>query len=292
MDPLVESIAGLKSDFDRSKAGFSMEFITIAGRRMGNVSESETRLVVRGNGQASLFRRRGPGDSAQKPPGRFQGTLNDEMLLAFLDVLEHSGIGEFRSETPGPRDPVSFFKVLISGRLFSFTWGSIRPPAPEPVLRLKRLLTDWSNKACPRTDWSLEMSMSELQYGDGRLRAMVTLENRGSDTIHIAHPSYSDFGRDFALFLKYGERQLIEEGITPAPVEIRTAPLARNSVEIPRLVPILPGTPWRIEFLANLEGEAPRGWIGKFAFLHYLPSDSLAGVPVFNGAVFTEEFSW
>lgn len=292
MEQLLEAIAELKGDFNRLRMEFSLEYIALVGKRIGPTPESETRLVVQGDGRASLFRRRGPGDSSERPPGKFVGKLTEEAILGFVDVLEQSGIASFHSETPNPRDPVHFLRVLISGRLFSFTWGSLRPPVPEPVLRLKRLLAEWSLKACPDAVWSLKMSVSGLQYDAGKLSAHVQIENKGTEGIHMADPACGSFGSDFNLFLKYGEKQLIEDGITPAPIDIHIASYPKRPAEAPRLVLVLPGNPWQFDFISELEGQAPRGWTGKYAFLHYLPSDILAGVPVFNGALFTEEFTW
>lgn len=292
MDDLTQAIAGLKADFDRNIPDFSMEFIATAGRWMGANSESESRLVVLGRGSASLFRRRGPGDSAQRPPGRYVGSIPDVALLAFLDALEHSRIGTYASEPIGPRDPKNVLNVLLSGQLFTFSWGTLRPPVPEPIARLKNLLSDWSVKACPHPVWSLRMTAASLAPGNGNVTARLQFENDGTEAIHIAHPASASFGAGFTFHLKYGERQLIEEGITPAPIEIEIAPLRMPPMATPRLIPILPGQPWQFEFTSALEGHAPRGWTGKFVFLHYLPADILAGVPVFNGALFTEEMTW
>jgi hypothetical protein len=292
MEPLLEAIAELKADFHRLRMDFSFEFIALVGKRIGTIPEWETRLAVQGGGMARLFRRRGPGDSFERPPGRFAGQLTDDSLLGFVDVLEQSGIASFRSETPNPRDPVHILRVLVSGRLFTFTWGSLRPPVPEPMLRLKRLLAELSLNACPDPIWSLSMDVSGLRYMAGKLNARLRIVNTGTEGIRIADPGSDAFGPDFTLFLKYGEKQLIEEGLTPAPVDIRLAPYPKIPAESTRFKWIAPGFPWELEFSTDLEGQAPRGWIGKFAFRHYLPSDVLAGVPVFNGALFTEEFAW
>lgn len=292
MEPLLDAIAELKSDFHRLRVDFSLEFIALVGKRIGIIPEWETRLAVQGSGLANLFRRRGPGDSFERPPGRFAGQLTDDALLGFVDALEQSGIASFRSETPNPRDPVHILRVLIAGRLFTFTWGSLRPPVPESMLRLKRLLAEWSSNACPDPIWSLSMKVFGLQYRAGKLSARLRIENLGTEGIRMADPGSDAFGPDFTLFLKYGEKQLIEEGFTPAPVEIHLTPYPKIPSEPSRFKLIAPGVPWEIGFSAELDGQAPRGWIGKFAFRHYLPSDVLAGVPVFNGALFTEEIAW
>jgi hypothetical protein len=292
MESLLDAIAELKSDFHSLRMDFSFEFITLVGKKIGVIPEWETRLAVQGSGLSSLFRRRGPGDSFERPPGRFTGQLTDAALLSFVDVLEQSGIASFRSEVPNPRDPVHILRVLVSGRLFTFTWGSLRPPVPEPMLRLKRLLAEWSLNACPNPIWSLSMRVFGLKYVSGKLNARLRIENTGTEGIRMADPGSDAIGPDFTLFLKYGEKQLIEEGFTPAPVEIHLAPYPKIPTESTRFILISPAVPWELEFSAELEGQAPRGWIGKFAFLHYLPSDVLAGVPVFSGALYTEEFAW
>jgi hypothetical protein len=292
MEALLDAIADLKSDFPRLRMDFSFEFIALVGKRIGPIPEWETRLAVQGSGLASLFRRRGPGDSFERPPGRFAGQLTDSALLGFVDVLEQSGIASFRSETPNPRDPVHILRALVSGQLFTFTWGSLRPPVPEPMLRLKQLLAEWSLNACPDPIWSLSMGVVGLQFSAGKLNAKLRIENTGREGIRLADPGSDAFGPDFTLFLKYGEKQFIEEGFTPAPVDIRLAPYPKIPAESTRFKWIAPGFHWEFEFSADLEGHAPKGWIGKFGFRHYLPSDVLAGVPVFNGALFTEELSW
>jgi hypothetical protein len=87
------------------------------------------------------------------------------------------------------------------------------------------------------------------------------IENIGSEGIRIADPGSDAFGPDFTLFLKYGEKQLIEDGFTPAPIEIRLALYPKSPAEPTRFKLIASGFPWEIEFSADLEGQAPRGWI-------------------------------
>jgi hypothetical protein len=160
------------------------------------------------------------------------------------------------------------------------------------MARLRHVLTEWNLKACPTAQWSLTLAIDSLEFSQGRLSARLGIENLGSQSIHLTHPASPGFGSAFGVHLKFGAAPFIEEGITPAPIEVQVIPWDAPPLSTPRLLEIYPGQPFRMDFSAHLEGEAPHGWIGKFAFLHYLPDDTLAGIPVFNGALFTEERTW
>lgn len=292
MEGLKADIAELKVDFDRKIRAFSLEYLSRAGRRFGNIPEWETRLSVKGRGEISLFRRRGPGDSNQERPGSYIGQLSDASLLDFIEALDASGIESYTTEAPGPRDPVTRLEILLGGRLYSFAWGISRHPASTQMARVKTMLANWTLAACPSPLWSLTFVQEDLQFSQGRLHARLRIENTGSQGIRIIHPASQPLVPEFGIHLKYGEVQLIEDGFTPDPIEIRIAKLPVVALDHLELVDLLPGRPFYIDFSALLEGDAPRGWIGKFVFMHYLPADSLAGQEVFNGALFTEEISW
>lgn len=271
---------------------FSMEYLSLAGRRWGGICEWETRLTIRQDGAVELFRRRAPGDSPHRPPGRFHGRIPEAKVVEFLDVLAESGIQEYQSEPPGPLDPVNFLRLNLGGLLFSYSWGASIIPMPESMVRVKRILTDWLLKACPDPKWSLFLRVDKVEFRDGRVQAGLRIENQGSESIHILHPASPGFGPGFGLSLLYGEAQLIQEGFTPDPVEEREAPMAVQTLSRPELIPIPPNAFHGIEFAAALDGEAPRGWVGAFAFHHYLSEDKLAGLTMFNGALFSEDLTW
>jgi hypothetical protein len=292
MDELQTAIESLKADFHRGIESFSMEYLEIAGKRWGAVSESETRLVIRGRGEAELLRRRSPGDSAQAPPGRYTGKLSDADLGRLLETLSASGIRDFRAEAPGPRDPVSRLNIRMGGKIFAFSWGIPKKPAPLGMARLEALLIQWTFDACPVADWCLELSAHGLRYQGQALTARLQLQNRGRQSIHIVHPASRGVGIDFGISLVYGEAQLIEDGLAPEPIDLKSISLQWPALSRPELVELKPGHPVSWDFSTELQGSAPRGWIGKISFRHYLAGDSLAGMTVFNGALFTDDLTW
>src|SRR3712207_2340289 len=101
MEAMKNAIRMLKSDHGRSMRGFSLEYLAVSGRQFGPVPENETRLVLQER-EASLFRRKGPGDSHQVPPGRYTGRISDASLSAFLDVLQSIESHDLPTEPPGP----------------------------------------------------------------------------------------------------------------------------------------------------------------------------------------------
>ena len=247
---------------------------------------------MQGNGEARFLRRRGPGDSSQEPPGVYSGTLKEGQLLDFLDALDASGINAYRTEAPGPWDPVSRLQLVLGSKVFNYSWSFAKPPSPLPMARLENLLVDWTLTACPTVHWNLAISIDNIQGRDRRFSGRLRLENRGNRSIRIVHPGSPGMDDPFRLELKYGEVQVIREGYTPAPTDTFFAPLRFQPIHQLELVEVLPGEPLQMEFSADLEGEAPRGREGLISFLHYLPQDTIAGLEVFNGAVFTEEFAW
>lgn len=163
---------------------------------------------------------------------------------------------------------------------------------PESMAGLKRSLYEWITHGCPNPVWSLYLKVPSLEYSQGRLKASLMLENQGVQSIRCAHPASPGFGSVFGVRLAYGEAQSLVEGITPDPVEEIEVPLALATLENPELVELSPGRPFPIDFECSIPASAQQGWVGGFSFLHYLPADVLAGTPVFNGAVFSEEIKW
>lgn len=292
MDALALAISDMKREFSRGMRNFSIEYMSLCGQRWGAVSEWENRLVVQGNGQAKFLRRRGPGDSAQIPPGNYSGTLEASQLLAFLDALDASGIEAFRTPAPGPWDPVSRMQIVLGTKVFNYSWSFANPPVPLPMARLENLLVDWTLSSCPIINWNLIMTIDSIQCRESRFSGRIRLENQGNRGIRIVRPGSPGMEDPFRMELKYGEVQLIREGYTPAPTDTFFSPLRFQPLLQLELVEILPGEPLQLEFISELEGEAPRGREGLVSFLHYLPQDTVAGLEVFNGAVFTEEFAW
>lgn len=292
MENLASAIAALRATPRGGPLDWALEYVQRSGKRHASTYEWETRFELDGSGSAKLFRRRGPGDSHKLAPGSYRGNLAENDLLDFLATLAASGIDQLRSETPNPRDPVNLFRVLIQGRLFAFSWGVLKPPVPLGVLQLRNELSRLGKEACPIPEWNLALSVESMTFEHGLVKARLRIVNTGSREILIALPASGGLGGEFGLHLKYGEAQLIEEGATPAPFEAKYA-LMDGTGQLPsRFEAVQPGIPYPIEFSAALEGTAPRGWVGRFGFLHYLASDTVAGKPVFNGALFSEEKSW
>lgn len=292
MDALAMAIAEVKAKVMQGNPAFSLEYSALSGQRWGNISEWETRLKVDGSGKATMTRRRGPGDTIQEPPGCYSGQLPETSMLSFLDILDSSGIQTFRTGAPGPWDPVDRLELLLGNRVFSYSWGFANPPAPLPMARLNNLLVDWTLTACPKAQWNLVLTADRIQCHGDKFIADLVLMNQGSRSISIVHPGSPGMEDPFCLELKYGEVQLEQEGFTPDPTDTFFAPLRFHPLPQVELVEIIPGKPFRLEFSSLIEGDAPRGREGKVSFKHYLLQESLAGVEIFNGALFTEEFQW
>jgi hypothetical protein len=292
MTGLISSARAAKDALGRNAADFSLEYISVAGRRFGNTAEWESRLTVDYAGSATYFRRRGPGDSSEFPPGQFEGAIPREEINSFLDSLADDGFDLGETESPGPRDPIDILRLVLMGRCFELAWGSSRRPSSDSSEQIKDRLRDWTLNACPKPRWSLSLEIESFHCLNGRVESRLRVLNDGSHPIWIAHPASPGYGNAFGLILKYGERVLVRDGFTPLPVKAKVAPILQSSLPVPELLKVVPGQPILFEYSGQLEGEAPRGWAGKFAFHHYLPEDSIAGLPVFNGAIFTEEIKW
>jgi hypothetical protein len=292
MDALKVVLESIQLDFERKIPEFSMEYASFSGQRWGNMAEWETRLRVKGRGQAELFRRRGPGDSTEEPPGHYEGKISDPMLREFLDALAASGIQDYRSVAPGPWDPVDRLQFRLGGKAFEYTWEFSTLPVPLAVVRLDNLLIDWTLTACPKALWNLQLNVEGVECKANRLHGVLRIENRGSRSIHIVHPASPGMDDPFSLVLRYAQIQEEQEGYTASPPDVRFSPLILPSLANLELAEIHPDSPFRLEFSAILEGPTSLVWEGKIDFKHYLQEDVLAGIEVFNGAIFTESFTW
>lgn len=292
MIELKSAIRESRSALDGGAGMFSLEYISIAGRHFANTPEWEARLNVDGKGSATYFRRRGPGDSAEFPPGLFDGRLKREELVSFLDLLEMADIDSVVSDPPGPRDPVNVLRIILNGRLFEFTWGISRQPVPDTFEHLKDRLKTWTLDACPSPRWSLSLKAEPLQLNGSRVHTRLKVENQGKQSIWLAHPASPGLGPAFGLNLKYGEPVSVREGYTPVPSKPKVVGHQQTLLAVPEFVEVSPDRPFILEFSASIEEEAPHGWAGKFAYQHYLTEDAVAGLPVFNGALFTGEMKW
>lgn len=282
----------LRGDYAKGFRDFSIGFTSTSGKRLGEIPESETRLRVNGRGEATLFRRKGPGNSKDFPPGMYSGQIADSSMKAFLQVLERGQFQNLPRENHGPWDPVDRMEINTGKQAFSFTWGYSRKPMPDPMLKATLLLVDWSLNACPKPIWNLSLKVENLAYEKGRLSARLKVENSGEAPIHLLHPGSPGLDSEFGVRLEYGERQRIDEGYTPEPIEIKRAILKTPALTEPQLIEVGPKAAYVMEFSAALEGKAPRGWVGDFSFNHHLSADTLQGRPIFNGALSTEELEW
>lgn len=286
------AVKKLKHEYDRGYRDFSIELIDVSGKWMDGIPESETRLRVNGGGDVTLFRRKGPGNSNVYPPGSYTGSVPDTSMKQFLKVLAVSNFRSLPRAFPGPWEPLAKMVFTIGKESYSFSWGFSREPMPESMVKATMILDDWTQNACPKAIWSLRMSAENVKYQGGRLTTRLKVENLGDSSIHIAHPGSPGFGTDFGILLDYGEKQLIKEGYTPNPIESKFAPLETEALKEVRLIEITRNSPYVVDFAADLNGEAPRGWLGLFSFKHHLPSDTLSEKAVFNGALFTDELEW
>lgn len=282
----------LNREYDGGFRDFSIELIDVAGKRIGGIPETETRLRVGGGGEASLFRRRGPGNSNLYPPGSYSGSIPDSSMKRFLEILAAGGFRSLPREFPGPWEPLAKLVFTIGKESYSYSWGFSRDPKPESMIKAIMILDDWTQNACPKAIWSLRLSAEQIVLENGHLSTRLRVENHGDSSIHIVHPGSSGFGPDFGIILDYGERQLIREGYTPSPPESKIARLGFEPLDQVRLIEVTRESPYILEFSTELDGEAPRGWSGIFSFNHHLNTDTLSGKTVFNGALFSEELAW
>lgn len=293
MKTLAEAIRGLRSN-PGSLAGFALEYSAVAGRKYGSIPEFETRLRVDGAGSCTLFRRRDDGDTAICPPGLFEGSLGAEKSQALLAALENSSPESLRTGAPSPRDTISTLEVTLDGRPFSFHWGPIAPPVPAGMANLRRILFDFVASACPRPIWSLDLGVISQAVDGNRLRARLRIENKGAVPIHLIHPASPHGQPGIRLEFQYGEKQVFEEDVTPSPMSLEIAAVSLPALDSTRLVSVSPGQPLELDAQADLDldGEDDSGWLGGFSFHHYVGKETLAGQPVFNGALFSEEITW
>lgn len=292
METLEKAIKAMRGDFDREIPRFSLEVTELTGLRWGAISEWETRLTLDGGGNAKLLRRRDPGDSDSENPGRFSGQVHKTSLEMLLEAIETSGIESYRTETPGPGEPIIRLSLLIGEQVFEFSWGFSRNPTPKPMARLQSMLTDLLLHACPKPIWCLTLDVESMDFTNGILSTRLRLENKGPNTIHLLHPASPGMESEFGIHLNYAEARVRKEGYTPAPLEIKEARFQIQALNGIQLLAAVPGKPNFFDFSTSLEGHGPNGWMGKFDYIHYQPEDTLAGVPIFLGAVFTKEISW
>lgn len=292
MKGLTEAIEAVRNHRQDSLPRAAIAYALFSGRNVGGVPERETRLEIKGNGEATLFRRRPGADTPALPPGLFRGRVDPEAVLTFLDLLEKSGIDTFRAEPPSPRDLLRRLQVVADGKFFSFQWGPMPPDAPEAIENMLAALSVWEASACPDPAWRLELKVTSAQSQAGKLKARIQVENPGPETIHLAHPASPVDRGLLALTLRYGARPPEAPGVTSLPISIKTTRAALPALDSLQLVPVKAGSPLVLDVEFPLEPLDEGRPLGMLALELYLASDTLAGLPVFNGAVFSEEFSW
>lgn len=126
----------------------------------------------------------------------------------------------------------------------------------------------------------------------GLLNGRVQVENTGPETIQLAHPGSRADRSPLAVSLRYGARPPSHPDETPLPLSLNFTKAVIPLLDGLKLVPVKPGSPMvlDVEFpLERLEAGQP---IGLLSLETYLTADTLAGAPVFNGAIFPEELSW
>jgi hypothetical protein len=292
MKGLTEAIAAVRANRQESLPRTAIAYSLVSGRSVGGVPERETRFEAKGNGDATLFRRRPAADTPALPPGLFRGKVDPEALLRFLEVLDRSGIDAFRGEAPGPRDLLRKLQVVADGRLFSFRWGPMPPGAPPAISEMLAVLSGWESGACPDPAWRLALKVESASAASGRLKARIRIENPGPETIYLAHPQGLAERGLIALTLRYGAKPIPVPGVTPLPISVKASRMEPASGDGLRLVPVNADSPLALDVETPLEEPGEGRPVGMFALEHYLDSDSVAGLPVFNGAIFSEEFTW
>jgi hypothetical protein len=292
MKGLTEAIAAIRANREESLPRTAIAYALVSGRNVGGVPERETRFEAKGNGEATLFRRRPSADTPALPPGLSRGKVDPESLLRFLELLDRSGIDTFRGEAPGPRDLLRKLQVVADGRLFSFRWGPMPPNAPPAISEMLAVLTGWEATACPKPTWRLSLKAESASAASGTLKARIRIENAGPEAIYLAHPQGLAERGLIALGLRYGAKPIPVPGVTPLPISIKTSRMEPAAGEGLRLVPVSASSPLSLDVEMPLEELGEGRPVGMFALEHYLDSDTLAGLPVFNGAIFSEEFTW
>jgi hypothetical protein len=282
----------LYQDFNLGRRDFAFENIEVGGKYLDTIPESETRLQVNGRGEATLFRRKGPGDTYEFPPGLFTGHIPDSALKGLLDNLRKGQFYDIASEFHGPGEPVDRFIIRTGKETFAFNWGfSTQVTESKPMIETNRILMDWTEHVCTKPIWSLTLKADRVVFKGGTFSARLRVANRGTKTIHILNPGSPGLESDFGLTLIYAEKVEEQEGFTSEPTDIKLARLATRPLRKPQLIPIAPGSAYTMQFLAEMDA-MPKGWEGKFTFNSHLATDTLLGKHVFNGTLFTEPLSW
>ena len=292
MQGLAEAVTAIRNHREESLPKVAIAYTAVSGKYAGGVPERETRLEVKGGGEATLFRRRPGADTPALPPGLFRGTVSPDAVLDFLDRVAKSGIDSFRGEPPSPRDLQRRLQVFADGGIFTFQWGPMPPTEPPAIKDMLRVLSAWESSACPDPSWRLELKVVKAESVSGLLNARVQVENTGPETIHLAHPASRADRSLLAVNLRYGARPPSNPDETPLPVSLNFTKAVIPLLDGLKLVPVKPGSSMvlDVEFpLERLEAGQP---IGMLSLETYLIADTLAGVPVFSGAIFSEEFSW
>lgn len=288
-DPMLKQLA---KDFAKGKRVFSIQYRSVSGERFEGIPEWENRLSVNGKGEAALLRRRSQGDTHDPNPGLFAGQIPDSSLSRFLETLALNGAKGFAMDAPDPTQPVNILSITADNQTTSISWGFSTQPTPPSLQELEDILEAWVAEGCPLALWSLSLEADSIVYSHRKIKARLTIENRGKQVVALAKPGSFPFGSRFGIGLDYAPKRQIKAGYTPAPLEIRTVAMKVGRLPKPEYLNVANGKPIVLEFLATLEGEAPLGWVGKFSILHYLAADSIGTRPAFNGALFSEEFSW
>jgi hypothetical protein len=288
----AKAMKKLNADYAKGYRDFSIEFTSVASKRVGGIPESETRLQVDGHGTAELFRRDSPGNSPDYPPGQFTGRIPDTSMREVLRLMETGPFESQPREFFGPWDPLEKLTLRSGKQSYSFSLGSSRKPPPAAMVKVFNHLVNWTFRAYPNVVWCLNFKAEGLVFKQGRLSARIKLENPGQTPVRVLHPLSRSPTAKFGIRLDYGEEQLIEEGYTPAQMDIKVAAPEGSRLDSLKWIEIKAGNPFVMDVALRLEGKAPRGWIGIFYFNHHLEPDSSRGAPVFSGILTTGEVKW
>jgi hypothetical protein len=273
---------------ERLLQDFRLEYAVVQGPRYGLAYEYEERLVVEGNGQVRLSRRRSPADTDALPPGAYAGALPKEELLAFLKAAQGAPLHAVPSQVPSPQDPVFTLTVFAHRKLFAFRWSPPQPPVPPDLEPVLDTLARWSRHAAPKPLWSLSLKAQSVHFtGDG-LEAVLRFENAGPDRVWLVHPTSPGPADVKGMSIRYGAYPKEVPGITPLPMSITVEDLVVPPVPDVELVPVVAGNPFDFTLRAPIAFQGG-GRVGVFAYASYVFPGGAVGLPVFAGAVFSPE---
>jgi hypothetical protein len=269
-------------------SAFSLKYQVVQGRAIGpGAYYNQEDAVVDGSGNLLVFRRRDMGENALPAPGKFQGRLDKKALEVFLKTLHGLENWGPSAQTPSPTDPFFRLTLVLDGAPHKLGWGPLDPEERTPRAQTLQALSDLFSHASLAPVWSLSLQARDQKKSGSETHWTLALKNEGTEPVVCVHPG-APLGWA-PLQVTAADIPIALPGVTPLPPDIEIVDALTPGVDAPWLISVAPGS--ELEFAATAVLSLGANLKAKISYSQWALPEAFAGQAIFQGEVFSEEFS-